>query len=151
MQIITTKKAPTAKKKAAPKLNTKAKKKPFGLTDVNLTVAGDDEGDSDDYAESKPIKAKASGGYNEKRTIEEIYQKKTQLEHILLRPDTYVGSVEPLKQQLWVYDSETTSMKYRAITVVPGLYKIVDEILVNAADNKVKNLFWISFAIFVWI
>lgn len=26
--------------------------------------------------------------------IENIYQKKTQLEHILLRPDTYVGSVE---------------------------------------------------------
>jgi len=27
------------------------------------------------------------------RKIEDIYQKKTQLEHILLRPDTYVGSV----------------------------------------------------------
>jgi len=27
-------------------------------------------------------------------TIEKIYQKKTQLEHILLRPDTYIGSVE---------------------------------------------------------
>lgn len=26
--------------------------------------------------------------------IEDIYQKKTQLEHILLRPDTYIGSVE---------------------------------------------------------
>ncbi len=26
--------------------------------------------------------------------IEQIYQKKTQLEHILLRPDTYIGSVE---------------------------------------------------------
>lgn len=27
-------------------------------------------------------------------TIEKIYQKKSQLEHILLRPDTYIGSVE---------------------------------------------------------
>lgn len=27
-------------------------------------------------------------------TIEETYQKKSQLEHILLRPDTYIGSVE---------------------------------------------------------
>jgi len=26
--------------------------------------------------------------------IEKVYQKKTQLEHILLRPDTYIGSVE---------------------------------------------------------
>ena len=28
------------------------------------------------------------------KTIEQIYQKKSQLEHILLRPDTYVGSTE---------------------------------------------------------
>jgi DNA topoisomerase-2 len=26
------------------------------------------------------------------KAIEEIYQKKSQLEHILLRPDTYIGS-----------------------------------------------------------
>jgi DNA topoisomerase-2 len=25
-------------------------------------------------------------------TVEQIYQKKSQLEHILLRPDTYIGS-----------------------------------------------------------
>jgi DNA topoisomerase-2 len=28
------------------------------------------------------------------KTVEQIYQKKTQLEHILLRPDTYIGSIE---------------------------------------------------------
>jgi DNA topoisomerase-2 len=28
------------------------------------------------------------------RSIEETYQKKTPIEHILLRPDTYVGSIE---------------------------------------------------------
>ncbi|PKY39326.1 DNA topoisomerase II [Rhizophagus irregularis] len=73
------------------------------------------------------------------KTIEEVYQKKTQLEHVLLRPDTYVGSVEPLKEKMWVYDSEKQGMVYRDITYVPGLYKIVDEILVNAADNKVRD------------
>lgn len=31
-------------------------------------------------------------------SIERIYQKKTQLEHILLRPDTYIGSVELVTQ-----------------------------------------------------
>lgn len=31
---------------------------------------------------------------NKKMAIEDIYQKKSQLEHILLRPDTYIGSVE---------------------------------------------------------
>lgn len=28
-----------------------------------------------------------------KTTVEEIYQKKSQLEHILLRPDTYIGKM----------------------------------------------------------
>jgi DNA topoisomerase-2 len=28
---------------------------------------------------------------NKKLTVEKIYQKKSQLEHILLRPDTYIG------------------------------------------------------------
>uniref|UniRef100_A0A8C2BI12 DNA topoisomerase 2 n=1 Tax=Cyprinus carpio TaxID=7962 RepID=A0A8C2BI12_CYPCA len=76
---------------------------------------------------------------DEKRlSVERIYQKKTQLEHILLRPDTYIGSVEPVTQQMWVFD-EDMGMNCRDITYVPGLYKIFDEILVNAADNKQRD------------
>jgi DNA topoisomerase-2 len=30
-------------------------------------------------------------------------------------------------------------MAYRQITYAPGLFKIFDEILVNAADNKVRD------------
>ena len=66
-----------------------------------------------------------------------MYQKKTQLEHILLRPDTYVGSIEKLTQALWVYEDH--NLVYRSISFVPGLYKIFDEILVNAADNKQRD------------
>lgn len=39
-------------------------------------------------------------------TIEKIYQKKTQLEHILLRPDSYVGSVEHQNAQMWVLSED---------------------------------------------
>ena len=74
-----------------------------------------------------------------KKTVEEVYQKKTQLEHILLRPDTYVGSVQASIEKLWVYDSDKRTMVYRELTYVPGLYKIIDEILVNAADNKIRD------------
>ncbi|GAB4828068.1 DNA topoisomerase 2 [Ancistrocladus abbreviatus] len=77
----------------------------------------------------------AGGGSG--KTIEETYQKKSQLEHILLRPDTYIGSVEKHTQKLWVY--EDNQMVHREITYVPGLYKIFDEILVNAADNKQRD------------
>ena len=66
------------------------------------------------------------------KSIEETY-----LEHIRLRPDTYVGSVQQHKTPLWVY--EDGAMVHRYVTYVPGLYKIFDEILVNAADNKQRD------------
>lgn len=64
------------------------------------------------------------------------YQKITHIEHILLRPDTYIGSIEFQESEMWVYNSETEAMEYRKVNYVPGLYKIFDEVLVNAADNK---------------
>lgn len=68
--------------------------------------------------------------------MEEIYQKKSQLEHILLRPDTYVGSIEKQTQQVWV--QEGTGVAFKQVTYTPALYKIFDEIIVNAIDNKVR-------------
>lgn len=73
------------------------------------------------------------------RTVEEIYQKKTQHEHILTRPDMYIGTIEPVTDDVWVYDEADGIMKQRRCTWTPGLYKIFDEILVNAADNKVRD------------
>lgn len=81
----------------------------------------------------KSKKAETSDSGNS--TIEQIYQKKTPLEHILLRPDTYVGSIEHQDSKLWVWDNERNIMTHRQIQYVPGLYKIFDEILVNASDN----------------
>lgn len=82
---------------------------------------------------SCPVATHVQGG----KAIEEIYQKKSQLEHILLRPDTYIGSTEKQQQTLWVHDGQ--SLVYKNITYAPGLFKIFDEILVNAADNKVRD------------
>eukprot|EP00662_Eupelagonemidae_sp_cell21_P011318 gene11318-17679_t len=39
---------------------------------------------------------------DKKKSIEQTYQKKTQLEHILLRPDTYIGSIEKQNEKLWL-------------------------------------------------
>jgi DNA topoisomerase II len=74
-----------------------------------------------------------------KKTATETYQKLTQLEHIIKRPDTYIGSVERNEQQMWVFNKETSQMEKRNVSFVPGLYKIFDEILVNAADNKQRD------------
>ncbi|KAK1039843.1 DNA topoisomerase 2, partial [Friedmanniomyces endolithicus] len=88
----------------------------------------------DGAADEKPVpKAQKKG------TSTEQYQKLTQLEHILKRPDTYIGSVERTTEQMWVFNSETEHMENRKVSYVPGLYKIFDEILVNAADNKQRD------------
>ncbi|KAI1497308.1 DNA topoisomerase [Biscogniauxia marginata] len=82
----------------------------------------------------------ASDSKPKKKSATETYQKLTQLEHIIKRPDTYIGSVERTEQQMWVFNKETTQMELRPkVGYVPGLYKIFDEILVNAADNKQRD------------
>lgn len=74
-------------------------------------------------------------------TVEKTYKKVTQLEHVLLRPDTYVGSCVTTDAPGWVVESNESneSMRLRDVRYVPGLYKIVDEILVNANDHKVRD------------
>ncbi|KRH91943.1 DNA topoisomerase type II, partial [Pseudoloma neurophilia] len=71
------------------------------------------------------------------KTIEELYQKKTPIEHILLRPETYIGPVDQHTQQMYILQGDRIISK--EINYVPGLYKIFDEILVNAADNKIRD------------
>lgn len=73
------------------------------------------------------------------KTVEEIYRKMTQLEHVLARPDTYVGSVQMQTEKMWVWSDNDEMMVNKQINFVPGLYKIFDEILVNAADNKIRD------------
>ena len=55
--------------------------------DVDMDVLEDGAGEG-----TKPAKA------NKRLSVERIYQKKSQLEHILLRPDTYIGSIETVTE-----------------------------------------------------
>ncbi len=69
--------------------------------------------DDDEDGDGTPKKKQKAGPVvdYENRTIEEIYQKKTHLEQILLRPDTYIGAVEEQETQMWVWD-EVNSHNY---------------------------------------
>lgn len=71
--------------------------------------------------------------------IEDIYKKKNLHQHIIDLPDTYIGSVSVEKKEMWVYNSESNLIELKEITFVPGLYKIYDEILVNARDHTVRD------------
>lgn len=83
---------------------------------------------------------KSKQGHEDEENIENIYQKKTQLEHILLRPDTYIGSIDKIEDKMWIFDEKLEKFVFKSITYIPGLYKIFDEILVNASDNIQSNI-----------
>lgn len=97
----------------------------------------DSAGDfGDDYGDDSPAPVRKKTG--ETVDASKRYVKKSPLEHVLLRPDTYVGSIEAKEEKMWVFD-EGKGMTRRKCKYVPGLYKIFDEILVNAADHKQRD------------
>lgn len=68
------------------------------------------------------------------------YQQKTDKQHILDNPDTYIGSVENLDASLWVYDETQQKICYRDIEYIPGLYKLFDEGIVNCRDHVIRMI-----------
>ena len=76
---------------------------------------------------------------NTDKTIEQKYVKKTQKEHILDRPDSYIGDIKKQTDLLWTFNSETEKMHKKVVEYVPGLIKIFDEIIVNASDNTKED------------
>lgn len=70
--------------------------------------------------------------------IEKEYQKLTDIQHLLKRPDTYVGQTKKTDSMEWVFNDETQRMEERKLNISPGAIKVFDEILVNARDQSEK-------------
>ena len=68
------------------------------------------------------------------------YQRKTDKQHILDNPDTYIGSVENVDAQQWVLDDASNRIVLRDIEYVPGLYKLFDEGIVNCRDHVIRMI-----------
>jgi len=68
------------------------------------------------------------------------YQKKTDRQHILDAPDTYIGSVEETEYETFVLDSDDgeTKIVKKNINIIPGLYKLFDEGIVNCRDHVAR-------------
>lgn len=66
------------------------------------------------------------------------YQRKTDKQHILDNPDTYIGSIEQVDAPMWVFDEETKKIMLKTIDYIPGLYKLFDEGIVNCRDHVVR-------------
>ena len=81
------------------------------------------------------------------------YQKMTDIEHILKKPDTYIGTIEPTETMDYVMDvaphhvddaagaagAFAPALTRRNIKYIPGLYKLFDEGMVNMRDHVVRQ------------
>ena len=65
------------------------------------------------------------------------YEKKSDREHILDNPDTYIGSVELIESSEFILNKDNIIEKQN-IQYNPGLYKLFDEGIVNCRDHVVR-------------
>ena len=66
------------------------------------------------------------------------YQQKTDKQHILDNPDTYIGSVEQVESDVWVLSEDSLRICERNIHYIPALFKLFDEGIVNCRDHAIR-------------
>jgi DNA topoisomerase-2 len=77
---------------------------------------------------------------NEQAALAQQYQRKTDKQHILDNPDTYIGSVENVDAEMWVFDDASQRIVQRTMEYIPGLYKLFDEGIVNCRDHVMRMI-----------
>ena len=65
-------------------------------------------------------------------------QQKTDKQHILDNPDTYIGSVETVDANMWIMNDKSDGIVEKNISYIPGLFKLFDEGIINCRDHVVR-------------
>jgi DNA topoisomerase-2 len=66
------------------------------------------------------------------------YKKMTQIEHVYKLPDTYAGSCDNALNTMFMLSADKATLQSEDVTYPPALYKILDELIVNAADQRTR-------------
>lgn len=78
-----------------------------------------------------------------KKTVEERYQKLTHREHVLQRPETYIGSTNTELKKIFIVEDIKNIKEIKIVNKIvnfnPGFLKIFDEVLVNASDHSIRT------------
>jgi DNA topoisomerase-2 len=77
------------------------------------------------------------------KSVEEKYQRLSDIEHVLKRPGRYIGAIDDQTTDEWVpvfnKDGAVTGMERKSLTWNPALLKIFDEIISNSADHSKRE------------
>lgn len=63
----------------------------------------------------------------------------SEVEHVLKNPGMYIGGVRTISKSLYIYNGK--KMERRDVEFIPGLEKLIDEILTNAVDEAIRTDF----------
>lgn len=69
------------------------------------------------------------------KKIEEKYKEMSEIEHILNRPGMWVGSTKNEEKDFFIYCNENGKMSIQALNYIPGMLKVVDEVISNSCDE----------------
>lgn len=69
----------------------------------------------------------------------DVYKILSLHEHILRYPNPYIGSATNTRDKMWIYNNDTKQIVLEEIQYVPGLYKIINEIILNAYDHCLRD------------
>jgi DNA topoisomerase-2 len=75
---------------------------------------------------------------NTKEELSNKYQQKTDKQHILDNPDTYVGSIENVDTDMWILNDDGSKIIEKNINYIPALFKLFDEGIVNCRDHVIR-------------
>jgi len=70
-------------------------------------------------------------------SVDKKFKKLDDIDHVILRPGMYIGSIKPHKSIKWLLDLD--KMSQSEITYNPGLLKIFDEIVTNSVDESKRQ------------
>lgn len=70
-------------------------------------------------------------------SVDKKFKKLDDIDHVILRPGMYIGSIKPHKANKWIIEDD--KMIQKEITYNPGLLKIFDEIVTNSVDESKRK------------
>lgn len=65
----------------------------------------------------------------------------TDREHVLLRPAMYLGGVNLVDRDQWIYDKATNKFHFGTVNIVPALLKCASELIDNSIDVAIDTNF----------
>ena len=86
----------------------------------------------------KNLQISSEENVTEQNDLAQMYQMKTDKQHVLDNPDTYTGSMDLTDYDTFIFDEASQAIIAKQITIIPGLYKLFDEGIVNCRDHCVR-------------